>query len=716
MGAHVRLFPRWFVPSFVAVVTLGLAALPASAAAAGGAASPCAYADALAHDGERQAAHAAYLKVLATDPSSTCANKGVVATLAPSTSTFWTTSGNVIMDAGHAAGVVLLGVLVIVVAFLLWLQLQTRARWLRELWPARRIRRPVFSVEPLTDTETDKLGAAVAGLIRGRITWRTDRFGLNLVSGQAGIATAFSGLAEGSNEAKAAVAVITFLTALLPRRRFQLSGQLQPAGDEGVGISLELSQNGNAEALQSVWAASFHLTGVTNPTAYQQLAVASAALVDIWMTKALDDGGLLTLDPQSWAFFRGGMEAQRLGDRTRAKVLYEQALAADGTNVGAMANLGIISRREAQYEDAEEYLKRALDAIEKPDKAPDLPPDENPDWYRIKYQFAALYTNWAADTDPGSDRDEFSARAATVAQELATKTAEVMTRLEAGRRRQQGSAPKAYLRDTLLPFLEGTIEPSVLTLLAGTVSPLPPPSEDWLAARPAREDVHASLARKKVDPWQLIAYVELGTNRPAATQFNLACFYTRAGDLTAAAKRLLRAVRETQRQERGSLVAVATTDPVLRPLMQMRPGIKAKLHLMLDTDEQFNGLDDLLRHFERQDRTMSHYNAQGFMVSWGLDMCGADLTASKKSERLLIRLLGRDANGDTLDAVYGMVAWFRDRNPDLDVKAAVVVPGDDYPLPDLTEARDRGIEVLKDTGHSLECLSAGAPLVGAGVS
>ena len=76
--------------------------------------------------------------------------------------------------------------------------------------------------------------------------------------------------------------------------------------------------------------------------------MACAAWVDIWMTKAVDGGGLLTGDPQSWAFFRSGVDAQRLGDRKRAQVLYEQALAVDGTNIGALANLGIICRRVRQ--------------------------------------------------------------------------------------------------------------------------------------------------------------------------------------------------------------------------------------------------------------------------------------------------------------------------------------------------------------------------------
>lgn len=304
---------------FAVAGALAVAPLPASAAGAG--APPlCTYAAALERDGERAAAHTVYLRALAADPLSQCANRGVRATLPPGAS-IWTTAGNIAKDAGYGIGAILLALLLVGVAVLLLLQILTRTPGLRDQWPAKGIRRPVFTVAALTDTGTDPLGSAVAGLIRGRVTWKTDRFGLNLVSGQAGVASAFSGLGDVSGEAKAAVAVITFLTALLPRRRFELTGQLQPAGEEGVGISLELSQNGDAEALQSFWGASFHYTGDSNPTAYQHLAVACAAWVDIWMTKALDAGGLLTSDPQSWAFFRSGVDAQRLGDRARSGAL-----------------------------------------------------------------------------------------------------------------------------------------------------------------------------------------------------------------------------------------------------------------------------------------------------------------------------------------------------------------------------------------------------------
>ena len=489
------------VQSWVSVVAVvvALAALPAAAPAAGAAAPSCAYAAALQRDGDRQAAHAAYLQVLAADTGSPCAMLGVRETLAPGAS-LWTTVGNVAKDTATAIGAILLALLLIGVAALLVLQVLTRTPWLRDRWPAKGIRRPAFSVAPLTDTGTDPLGSAVAGLIRGRVTWRTDRFGLNLVSGQAGVASAFSGLGDVSGEAQAAVAVITALTALLPRRRFALTGQLQPAGEEGVGISLELSKNGDAEALTSMWGASFHCAPQSNATAYQQLAVASAAWVDIQMTKALDAGGLLTSDPQSWAFFRSGMDAQRLGDPKRAQVLYEQALAADGTNVGAMANLGIIYRRTRRYADAEDYLNRALVPTEGARMAPYLRPIENPDWFRIKYQLAALYSNWAADSEPGMNREKRARRAADEARTLAETTLDAIDGL-ANHRRGRRTTSKAYLRNTLQPFLEGTIEPSALTLLAGTVVPLPQRPREWPPGeRPTRADIIASLEADAINP------------------------------------------------------------------------------------------------------------------------------------------------------------------------------------------------------------------------
>jgi tetratricopeptide (TPR) repeat protein len=660
----------------------------------------CVHADALAKDGQRQSAHAAYLGVLAADPSSKCASAGVKATASKAMTSVWTTISNVAKDVGYALGAIVLGALLLTAAVLVWLQVQTRIPWLRDRWPAKLIRRPQLTVEALNDAgSSEKLGSSVAGLIRGKVTWRTDRFGLNLVSGQAGVATALSGLGDISSEAKAAVAVINFLTAVLPRRRFQLSGQLQPQGAEGVGISLELSQNGGAEALISFWADSFDLAGQNAADAYQYLAVPAAAWVDIWMTKALDGSALLTADPQSWAFFRGGVDAQRLGDTPRATVLYEQALAADGSNVGALANLGIICRRARRYEDADYYLNRALPAVQMPAVAPKIAREDNPDWYRIKYQFAALFFNWATETEAGHKKTERAQRAADEANQLARTTVNRLLALS-GRGRRADGTPRAFREGTLKPFLEGTILPSVLVLVAGNIQPPPPRPADWPGRCIAFEEVATAVTGGAIDPWQLVSYVEQGANRPPETLVNLACFYTRAGDFAAASRRLLTAVRETKRQERKGLVDAVLQDPVLKPLRHKRQGIVAKLYEMLDPVPALDDAEELKQHFDRQERTLNHFTFEGWDVAWYVATSDFDLRAMRDSESLLVKVANyRKLTEENIKATTGAMANFRQDHPGvMNLSAWIVIPADtDAADADLSDAEQRGVRVFKDT-------------------
>ena len=304
-----------------------------------------------------------------------------------------------------------------------------------------------------------------------------------------------------------------------------------------------------------------------------------------------------------------------------------------------------------------------------------------------------------------SHQTERSERAAAEAKNLAVTALATIIRLRNLGRRER-VASRAYLQGTLLPFLEGTIEPSALTLLAGTVSPLPSLPAAPPSARPAREEILAGLEANRIDAWQLISYVETGAHRPPETQFNLACFYTRVGDLTTAARRLLQAVRETQRQERQRLVNAALNDPVLAPLLEKRPGIKAKLYEMLDAEAPFPDTDELIQHFDLQDRTISHFQSLGWTVQWSVETKDIDLTASTDSQMMLLKLPGAKPSGETADAVFGVVQQFEQQHPDVKhVKASVVIPAvTDYPPDAIAAARDRGLEVLQETGHGFEPL------------
>lgn len=649
----------------------------------------CAYAAALGQVGERQSAHAAYLRVLAMDPSSICAIRGAKETRASATAWSWLSAAA--KNAGYVVAGVLLAVLLLAVIVLLLLQVLTRMPTLRDWWPAKNIRRPSLQISAFDDTalKDERWGPAIAGLVRGRVTWRTDRFGLNLISGQAGIASALSGLGDISDEAKAAVAVINFLTALLPRRRFVLEGELQPLGAQGAGISLELSRGGGAEALITFWGLPFGLTpdqtGVPTADYYQQLAVAAAAWVDIWLAKAIDGKELLTGDPQSWAFFRTGVVCQQLGHTKRARMLYEQALAKDGRNVGALANLGIMCRRDGQYKRAEEYLNRALQPVADESVLPKLRREQNPDWYRIEYQLAALYANWAT----GARGDQRAARlreAALKVRALARATLRTIDKDPGHLAR--GNAPIEFVRDTLRPFLSGTIEPSVLVLAASTAQdPLPPRPADWPPTeRPASEAIIAGLGEApadqaaplaKIDPWPLIAFVEQGPNRPPAVLFNLACFYTRACDLTTAPERLLDAVRDTPPPERQALAAVAQKDPALAPLLIRRPGTMALVRQILDPEtEARDGDEALIAGFERQSQIRDELVSDHWDVRWVVDRPDLAFIASRDDKWLLVDLA--DSEGlteDMLEDTYGRLGTFR-RDNDVDganVRALLVL-------------------------------------------
>jgi hypothetical protein len=92
---------------------------------------------------------------------------------------------------------------------------------------------------------------------------------------------------------------------------------------------------------------------------------------------------------------------------------------------------------------------------------------------------------------------------------------------------------------------------------------------------------------------------------------------------------------------------------------------------------------------------------------WSVDTKDIDLTASKESQMLLIRLPGPQPSGDTVASVFGVVQSFEREHPDVKhVKASMVLPAvTDYPPDAIAAARDHGMDVLQDTGHGFESVN-----------
>lgn len=104
------------------------------------------------------------------------------------------------------------------------------------------------------------------------------------------------------------------------------------------------------------------------------------------------------------------------------------------------------------------------------------------------------------------------------------------------------------------------------------------------------------------------------------------------------------------------------------------------------------------------DRTISHFESLGWSVNWNVDTKVVDLTASKDSQALLIRLPGPNRTGDTVDAVVGVARLFEEQHPDVKhVKASMVIPAvGNYPADEIAAAHECGFEVPRDTGHGFE--------------
>lgn len=329
----------------------------------GKAEAACAAARALEGSGQKAKAKEAYVKALEADPGATCATTALAAT-PDSSEGFWTWMTKAAEDALGVLGFVLLalaGVAAVVWSFLF---VQMSGRRSRKRWPARRLLRPSLELKALDDTAlTERLGASITSLIRSRVKPRRAG-GIDIVTGHSALSTTLAPLGDISSQAKAAVAVVSFLSSILPRRQYEVSGALQKAGAHGEGISLELTNRSVQLGSTTLWGHEYG-SPTTDVDAYQQLAAPAAAWLDHRIATAMEEGDGLPEDPRSWTLYRAGAAWQEEGDLAKAKGLYEAALALGYDNLWAMANLGGIALVEGEYPQALQLLTDALDALER---------------------------------------------------------------------------------------------------------------------------------------------------------------------------------------------------------------------------------------------------------------------------------------------------------------------------------------------------------------
>jgi tetratricopeptide (TPR) repeat protein len=322
----------------------------------------CAVAKVLAASGQEAKAKEAYVKVLEADPESKCAAQALKAS--PDTEEhWWSWAATAAEDVLSVLGFGLLAIACAAIVAWLLLMIQMRAKRLRRRRPARWLLRPSLEVKPLDDTGVDKhVGPAVASLIRSKVKPRHSG-GIDVVTGHSVLSDALQPLGDISAQAKAAVGVVSFMLATLPRREYEASGALQAKGEHGRGISVGLMNRSKQLASTTLWADDFAAPD-DELTAFQRLSVPAAAWLDHRIATAMEEGGDLPDDPQSWALFRAGAAWQEDGELVKARQLYESALATDTDNFWAMANLGVIAMVEGNYPEGLQLLTNALEGFE----------------------------------------------------------------------------------------------------------------------------------------------------------------------------------------------------------------------------------------------------------------------------------------------------------------------------------------------------------------
>lgn len=187
----------------------------------------------------------------------------------------------------------------------------------------------------------------------------------------------------------------------------------------------------------------------------------------------------------------------------------------------------------------------------------------NPDWYRVKYNLAALHANWSASLTTGGEDERAEAvahrrTAHAQASELAEAALEQLVE-------RPGEANPA-----LLSLLEKSILPATLILYGGTGS-----RRKKSGGASGRFFLHGSPSNHR----ELLGYVRTGLNDGEALQYaasiqrptprvlyNLACAYAQEGSFEKARGCLQKALRAGPEAERKQLAQRAAADPTLRPL------------------------------------------------------------------------------------------------------------------------------------------------------
>lgn len=489
------------------------------------------------------------------------------------------------------AGLGLLVVAVVLVPVARFVRYLLRRHGLGGSWIKRWLLTPKVQIQAFNDSAmTSKLGAALAALAQARVGGgREGGVHLYLVTGEQPAGDALAAL-QGVAETRMLAVALSVLASTWGKPRLLVSGSLLPVGDTGdAALTMSLQRNSRSIAEGDFWPSEPPTVKMMAADSNRVLAVAAAGWIEHHVVEQTPGPRardvFYSSDARSWALFRAGTELQRMSALTDAANAYEQALALDESNIGALVDLAHLRRRQGYFRGATELATRAVNLIEDRDKERGRPTGEDPDWFRANIVLATVHATRARAPQWDDNPPRLSAEAYKLGLKIAREAMKPADQpadqtadqpgdqppdqpadqaYEARRPRSRRERLRHRMRDLvdrppatsgrpepeLKELLETTFEPAALLLvasnrplgavpaMAGTGAVSEQPAGQMRVApvktlQRRRDDVRELLVeppRGGLPPQPLIDYIEALPVVSPRVEYNLACFHSRLAE------------------------------------------------------------------------------------------------------------------------------------------------------------------------------------------
>lgn len=492
-----------------------------------------------------------------------------------------------------------------------------RGLWSFVTWLLRSLTGPArLQIEPFEDAALSiHSGAALAAMVQTRLTGgREGGPHLYTVTGEQQTNSALSAL-QASPQTQPLAAALALLKLVRVRPRLTVRGSLVPATqgvstgrNQRVILALSMSLESRMVASVDFGPTEMPSTALPGTASSRVLAVMAAGWIQhcaVDYTPGPHAGRIFSSgDARSWALFRAGSELQSMSLVKDAADAYEQALAIDPENIGALVDLSYLRRRDKDFDRAVRLARRAISHVRRRCRESGVPTMFDPDWYRAQIVLATTYAVWARDLRNGSvttrprDDTDPELESKRIARQVAIRARRAQVRLEPlepwyarpgsprSRRlswceRRRYAPNEAALRE----LLKATFEPGALLIFLldsvgspsrvnaeGSTPPTPNPRQ-W------RETLRSGSTLNESDFGGMLRHVEALQVKAPRLHYNLACYYSLAAsrptetgeEMDRCREHFRRSIQRTDPSARRGLLTHAQTDPDLKAMRDETP-------------------------------------------------------------------------------------------------------------------------------------------------